>query len=174
MSNEAKISSTRQRISEYFLHYEVVKSDTASRMGFDNTVYCPDVEYRARALAENVLDKVREQFGPFSPTSWYRCEDLERYICDKSYRSWCSKRGLDPDKSESWQTYFMRKQHPSGAAADIEVPGVSNDELFEWIKDNLEFDQLIREFHVEGQPMSGWVHVSWSFDKNRNHAFVIG
>jgi zinc D-Ala-D-Ala carboxypeptidase len=52
---------------------------------------------------------------------------------------------------------------------------VDNKELAEWIRDNLEFDQLILEFYRDGEPDSGWVHVSWNGDENRNqslHAFL--
>ena len=168
------ITSTRDNISRYFRHYEVVKSFEASRLEINNNVYCPHVAYNAQLLGKKVLDKVREKFGPFSPTSWYRCEELERSICKKAFSNWCAKRNL-PETKDAWITYFMRKQHPQGGAADIEIVGVSNDDLFAWIKDNLEFDQLIREFPVEGQPMSGWVHVSWNArGDNRNQAFTIG
>jgi hypothetical protein len=46
-------------------------------------------------------------------------------------------------------------------AADIEIPGVPNAELAEWIKNNLEYTQLILEFYTPGIPDSGWVHVSY-------------
>jgi uncharacterized protein (TIGR02466 family) len=48
------------------------------------------------------------------------------------------------------------------------VVNVDNKELAEWIRDNLEFDQLILEFYREGEPDSGWIHVSWNSDHNRN------
>jgi zinc D-Ala-D-Ala carboxypeptidase len=59
-------------------------------------------------------------------------------------------------------------QHSEGKAADIEVVGVDNKELAEWIKNNLEFDQLILEFYRDGEPDSGWIHVSWNSGENRN------
>jgi hypothetical protein len=46
-------------------------------------------------------------------------------------------------------------------AADIEIPGVPNAELAQWVKDNLEFTQLILEFYIPGIPDSGWVHISF-------------
>jgi hypothetical protein len=46
-------------------------------------------------------------------------------------------------------------------AADIEIPGVPNAELAQWVKDNLEFTQLILEFYTPGIPDSGWVHISF-------------
>jgi len=41
-------------------------------------------------------------------------------------------------------------------------------ELAMWIKNNLNFDQLILEFYKDGEPNSGWIHVSWNGDSNRN------
>jgi len=61
-------------------------------------------------------------------------------------------------------------QHAEGKAADIEVVGVDNKELAQWIKDNLEYDQLILEFYRDGEPDSGWVHVSWNTGENRNQS----
>ena len=42
-----------------------------------------------------------------------------------------------------------------------ECSRVGNDELAEWVRDNLEFDQLILEFYQQGKPSSGWVHCSY-------------
>jgi hypothetical protein len=74
----------------------------------------------------------------------------------------------------SWEKYFERKQHPKGQAVDVEYPGVDNDELFYWIRDNLAFDQLIREFPKVGIPSSGWVHISWGGGQlNRQSHFSV-
>ena len=51
--------------------------------------------------------------------------------------------------------------HTRGMAADIEIPGLPNAELAQWIQDNLEFTQVILEFYTQGIPDSGWVHVSY-------------
>ena len=50
---------------------------------------------------------------------------------------------------------------------------MSNNELFNLIKKDFEFDQLIREFPKKGVPDSGWVHISWDSDNNRGQAFTI-
>ncbi len=50
---------------------------------------------------------------------------------------------------------------PRAEAADFEVVGVDNAELFDWIKTNLSPDQLILEFYTPGEPNSGWIHASW-------------
>jgi hypothetical protein len=54
----------------------------------------------------------------------------------------------------------------AGLAADIKMQGVSHWDVLKYIIDNLEYDQLIAEFMVRGDPAKGWVHVS--FDRNRN------
>ena len=53
------------------------------------------------------------------------------------------------------------QQPMSGMAADIEIPGVANADLAQFIMDNLEYTQLILEFYTPGIPDSGWVHVSY-------------
>ena len=63
-------------------------------------------------------------------------------------------------------------QHAEGKAADIEIVNIDNKELAMWIKDNLEFDQLILEFYKDGEPDSGWVHVSYNGDENRNQFLI--
>jgi len=171
---EPLVTNSRKSISKHFRHYEVIRSETAAREEIDNQIYCPRVRYNAEQLGANVLDPVREHFGPYGPNSWFRGEDLERVIAGSGYLSWCKRHGREVNEV-SWKIYFFNKQHPQGCAADIEIDGVSNDDLFMWIKDNLKFDQLIREFAVAGQPRSGWVHVSWDPNgKNRNQAFSIG
>ena len=54
-----------------------------------------------------------------------------------------------------------KSQHCHGEAVDFECSRIGNDELAEWIRDNLEFDQLILEFYQKGKPSSGCVHCSY-------------
>ena len=62
---------------------------------------------------------------------------------------------------EEWREYYERKQHPKGMAVDFELAGLSNQALFDWCRDNLQFDQLILEFYrPERGTNSGWVHGS--------------
>ena len=49
---------------------------------------------------------------------------------------------------------------------------IDNKELAMWIKDNIEFDQLILEFYKDNDPNSGWVHVSYNGDKNRKEFLI--
>lgn len=149
-----------------FYVYEVSKSATAQRLEIDNSASA-EVLANAYGLARNVLQPARDYFGRgFGPQSWYRCEKLEHVICKRGFERWCTACGISANAA-SWQQYFARKQHPTGSAADIEIAGISNDALFEFIRDNLDFDQLIREYAVAGDPYSGWVHVSWLANGNR-------
>ena len=124
------------KLSKNFTLAEMVKSQTAERKGIDNT---PDVTARENMikLAENILQPVRDHYGiPFTPSSGYRSVEL------------CIAVGST-----------IKSQHAKGQAVDFEVPTVSNMELAEWIRDNLEFDQLILECYIGGN--TGWVHCSY-------------
>ena len=116
---------------------EFIKSDTATKLGIDNT---PEGEHleNAKALFENVVQKVRDHFGPTVINSGYRSPELNEAV-----------RGS------------KTSQHCHGQAADIEVPGVANADVAQWIVDNCDFDQVILEFYTPGIPDSGWVHVSY-------------
>lgn len=173
MQRKIVTTDPRYRISDHFFYYELTRSDVAMRNGIDNNVYDMEIIDNARALAENVLEPIRKEFGRFTPNSWYRGELLERVLCDNAYRAWCKKLGK-PVTDATWAEYFARKQHPRGESADIEIAGVWNDTLFKWVQKNLEFDQLIREFAKPGDPHSGWVHVSYSRKKNRKQVLHIG
>ena len=162
------------RLSNHFTLHEMTKSQFASRHNIDNSPNAKQIG-SAKLLAEYVLEPIRIHFGiPFSPNSWFRCEALETEICWNAFLSWSKKHSMKSDDS-AWQVYFKKKSHPKGEAADIEIPGVSNDELFKWIRDEsgIEYDQLIREFAKKGDPMSGWVHVSYSSGHNRHESFDI-
>jgi hypothetical protein len=129
--------------SPHFKFFELTKSELGARLGVDNSF--PGVrEARAAVfLCRNVMEPVRERFGPFSPNSVFRCQDLERAL-KKRRKDWVSK-----------------SQHTLGQACDIEVPGVPNAELAQWAVDNLEFDQVILEcYNPKEGANSGWVHVS--------------
>jgi hypothetical protein len=121
-----------------FSLHELSKSETALRMGLDNT---PDDEAteNLRALCENVLQKVRDHYG-------------KGVKVNSAYRSPESNAAVGGSKTSD---------HCKGMAADIEIPGVANADLAQWIMDNLDYTQLILEFYTPGIPDSGWVHVSY-------------
>lgn len=160
-----------------FTHGEVAYSSTADRLGIDNE---PDelILERAELVAIECLQPAREHFGiPFRPNSWFRCELLERHIAGRGFENWCTRNALvcvEGIESEAWKQYFALKSHPKGEAVDHEIPSVPNDDLFEWYKANVVFDQLIREFPKAGDPSSGWVHISKRAENNRQQAFTIG
>jgi hypothetical protein len=95
--------------------------------------------------------------------------ELEKVICAKAIERWLAKH---TDKTVD--DYLKLKSHPKADAVDFEITGVDNKELFDWIHDNLEFDQLILEFYKPGIPNSGWVHCSYRRTGNRQQTFKIG
>ena len=124
-----------------FSLHELTKSETALRMGFDNTPGEAETE-SLRLLAEKVLQPVRDHYG-------------KGVKVNSGYRSPESNAAVGGSKTSD---------HCKGQAADIEIPGVPNAELAQWIMDNLEYTQLILEFYTPGIPDSGWVHVSYDPD----------
>ena len=138
------------KLSKHFTLSEMTKSQTGARKGIDNTPG-PEVVANLVVLCVNVLEKVRNHWGdPITVNSGYRCPKLNKAIGGAK-----------------------NSQHVVGQAADIEISGVDNKILFSWIRDNLEFDQLILEYYKEGIPSSGWVHVSWNPAGNRKNVLII-
>jgi hypothetical protein len=131
------------KLSPNFSLAEFTKSQTAERKGLDNN---PSEEHlvAAQSLFLMVVQKVRDHFGPTVINSGYRGPELNEAVGGSS-----------------------KSQHCKGEAVDIEVPGVPNATVAEWIRDNLDFDQLILEFYTPGIPDSGWVHVSYKHGENR-------
>ena len=121
-----------------FSLHELTKSETALRMGFDNTPGEAEIE-AFRLLCEKVLQPVRDHFG-------------KGVKCNSGFRSAESNAAVGGSRTSD---------HCKGQAADIEIPGVPNAELAQWIMDNLDYTQLILEFYTQGVPDSGWVHVSY-------------
>lgn len=157
-----------------FKMHEVAKSSTAIRLGIDNTP-SNEVLERAKQVAIHIIQPVRDHFGiPFSPNSWFRCEELEKAITKKGFRSWCMMRGYSENDSAAWREYFSRKSHPKGEAVDFEIAGIDNVFLYNWCKENLpEYDQLIAEFMKPDNASAGWVHGSFSQDNNRMQLIEI-
>ena len=112
------------KLSKNFSMAEFTKSQTAERKGIDNTPQGEHLE-AAVALFENVVQKVRDHFGVTTINSGYRCPELNAAVGGSA-----------------------TSQHCHGEAADIEVPGVANSDLANWIVDNNDFDQVILEFYT--------------------------
>lgn len=130
-------------LSKNFTLQEYIKSQTALRQGIDNT---PNDEHlaKAKSLFENLVQKVRDHFGPTVINSGYRGPELNAAVGGAS-----------------------SSQHCKGEAVDIECPGTGNYDVAKWISENCDFDQLILEFYTPGIPDSGWVHVSYKSEGNR-------
>ena len=134
------------KLSDNFSLHEFTRSQTATRHNIDNTPSDKQI-FNLRNLCVNVLQPVRDYFmKPMIISSGFRCAELNIKIGGS-----------------------ITSQHVQGQAADIEVLEVGNLELSNWIDNNLKYDQLILEFHnPKEDPHSGWVHVSYNTDENRN------
>ena len=143
--------NSNERLSPHFKLKELERSQLASRYEIDNTVKDEKVFKNLQLLCSNILEPVRVHYGvPFSPSSGYRCLDLNRKLGSSD-----------------------NSQHVHGQAADIEIPTVSNYELGIWVRDNLDYDTVLLEFYKEGNPSSGWVHVSYVENNNRKRALIF-
>ena len=125
-------------LSANFTLKELTKSDTATRLGLDNTPDEATIE-NLKLLCQEVLQPIREHFG-------------KSVTVNSGFRSPESNAAVGGSKTSD---------HCLGRAADIEIDGIPNPELAQWIMDNLDYTQLILEFYTQGQPNSGWVHVSY-------------
>ncbi len=130
------------KLSENLSLAECTKSLTARRLGINNE---PDewVTENLRQTAVNVFQPVRECLGvPIHVSSGYRSAELNKAIGGS-----------------------VRSQHVEGRALDLDADvfgGCTNSEIFECIRENMEFDQLIWEFGDQDNP--DWVHVSFVYD----------
>lgn len=119
---------------------EVIRSESAKRHGISNQ---PTPEHIAnfKLLAEKIFQPIRDHFGkPIRISSGYRSKALNAKIGGS-----------------------LTSQHCTGEAIDIDMDGspdgITNADVFNYIKDNLNFDQLIWEFGTDNNP--DWVHVSY-------------
>ena len=129
------------KLTNNFTLEELTKSETALRQNIDNTPTVEVVENLTR-LAEKVLQPVREHYG-------------------KGVKVNSGFRSLAVNAAVGGVQGAKPSDHTRGMAADIEIPGLPNAELAQWIEANLEYTQVILEFYTQGIPDSGWVHVSY-------------
>jgi len=126
---------------------EVTRSETAKRRGISNMPTEEHIE-NFKKLAENVFQPIRDHFGvPIRISSGYRSEALNKAIGGAG-------------KMVNGK-YVPSSQHCTGEAIDIDMDGTSitNKQVFDYIKEHLQFDQLIWEFGTDSNP--DWVHVSY-------------
>lgn len=128
---------------------EMTKSETALRHDMDNTPGEVEIE-NLRQLCERVLQPVRDHFGKgVKVNSGFRHPEVNAKVGGSK-----------------------TSDHCQGQAADIEIPGVANADLAQWIVDNLDFRQVILEFYTPGVPDSGWVHVSYVDGDNKKQVLT--
>ena len=134
------------KISKHVSYKEATRSITAKRLGIDNA---PTEEHANNMiiLAENIFEPLRSHVGkPICINSMYRSEALNKAVGGS-----------------------MTSQHCKGQAMDIDdkYGNATNAEMFNYIKNNLDFDQMIWEFGDDKNP--NWVHVSYVNEiDNRN------
>lgn len=128
---------------------EAIKSATALRKGIANK---PTQSHliNLKEVANNIFQPCREHFGkPLRVTSGYRSEELNKAIGGSS-----------------------KSQHSKGEALDMQsTKGYTNKELFMFIKDHLDFDQLIGEF-PDNVGEFAWVHCSYKKEGNRDEVLI--
>ena len=135
-----------EKISKHISYKEAVKSNTAMRLNIDNTPGAYEIT-NMNGIAHNIFEPLREWVGgPIKINSFFRCVELNKAIGGSSKSQHCQGRALDIDDTYGHKT---------------------NAEMYEWIKENLDFDQMIWEFGTEKNP--DWVHISYvNPDENRN------
>lgn len=125
-----------ENISEHITYKEATVSPTSSRLGIYNTPDSATLE-RMKKVAL-VFEQIRSHYGkPITITSFYRGPELNAAIGGSSKTS----------------------QHMQGEAIDFDV-NQDNAKLFEWIRKNVEFDQLIWEYGTDKEP--DWIHISYT------------
>jgi phosphoribosylaminoimidazole (AIR) synthetase len=133
------------RLTAHFALAEFTRSESAKRHGVSNEP-TPEHLQNLITLCEKVLEPIRMKFGhPINISSGYRSKTLNHYIGGT-----------------------LKSQHLEGKAVDLDLDNTgyptTNKMLFDYIKDNLEYDQIINEFNYS------WIHVSYNQGKNRKQA----
>ena len=127
-----------ERISKHISFKEGIRSNTAQRLGIKN-IPGDEALTNMVGVAVNVFEPLREWVGgPIRVNSFFRCEELNKAIGGSSRSQHCEGRAMDLDDVHGHKT---------------------NAEMFDYIKNNLNFDQLIWEFGDDNNP--DWIHVSY-------------
>jgi len=148
------------KISQYLTLAEATKSQTATRHGVDNTPNAAQLQ-AMKITGRMIFDKVREYIGgPLAATSFFRGPELNKLIGGSATSQHCKGEAVDMD-------------------ADVFGMG-TNKFIFLYIKEHLEFDQLIWEFGDNPDvnhdrdvlPQPAWVHASYSVHGNRGQILI--
>ena len=129
---------------------EVTRSETAKRRGISNMPTAEHIE-NFKKLAANIFQPIREHFGkPILISSGDRSAELNKAIGGS-----------------------LSSQHCSGEASDIDMDGtdITNKQIFDYIKNNLTFDQMIWEFGTDANP--DWVHVSFAANRSQRKQILV-
>ena len=134
------------QISKNVSYNEAIKSNTATRLGIDNLPDQKQID-NMKLVADKIFQPLREFVGgPIKINSFFRSPDLNRAIGGSSKSQHCLGLAMDLDDTFGHKT---------------------NAEMFNWIRENLDYDQMIWEFGSDDNPAC--VHVSYvSPEKNRN------
>lgn len=139
------------KLSTNFELEEFLQSQTAIRKGIkEQFTPSQDVIDNLKDFCVNILEPIRNWLkSPVKISSGYRCEKLNKSIGGAK-----------------------NSQHTTGEAVDIDLGRSKNLELLNWIKSNLEFDQLLNEYPNEkGEP--SWVHVSFTTKRKNRKQFLV-
>ena len=146
MATAAFVRINMENISKHVSYKEGVYSITALRLGLNNDPNSFHLN-NMKIISEKIFEPLRTHVGgPIKINSFYRGPELNKAIGGSA-----------------------KSQHCHGQAMDIDdsYGNASNAEMYHWIKDNLNFDQMIWEFGDDNNP--DWVHVSYVSDEdNRN------
>ena len=134
------------KISDNITYAEAIHSQTAKRRGIDNTPTAKQVEVM-KLTAEKIFEPLRKYVGgPIKVNSFFRSAELNKAIGGSKTSQHCKGQAIDIDDVFGHKT---------------------NAEMYNWVKENLNFDQMIWEFGTDMNP--NWVHISYvSEEDNRN------
>ena len=144
-------------MTQSFSIRELTYSDTAIRLGIDNTP-TDEILKNLQNVIQFILEPISNNFdSQIMITSGYRSPAL------------CQAIGSKPTS-----------QHTLGMAVDFEILGTPNKEVSDWIVNHLDYDQCILEFWTPSEANSGWIHCSFSSNNRKQylraykqHGFIV-
>ena len=139
-----------EKISKHVSYKEGIRSNTADRLGLDNTPNNLQLKCM-KDIAEDLFEPLRKWVGgPIKINSFFRGEPVNTAIGGSKYSQHMKGQAMDIDDTFGYKT---------------------NAEMYHYIKDNLDFDQLIWEFGDDNNP--NWVHVSYVTHRENRKKLTI-